>query len=400
MLDQKLADLVAKGLISNERMASLKQELLGQGSTSGAESKASPHAETKQPDRDGDVRQASGKQVGSGTQSTETSSSSTQQPSEVEKASGDESQDAETVTGNAETRTKRPRRPQSMEESMRAYGLDPDAIAKIGQKREPTDVNQFVAAALQAAQAEKTARDRKSEDLEDQEELLKEAQQKDDEVEVDLDDDASVEGANTRPELGRVLPKQVKGKLAGVFDRLGQSLDPEASSLLSQLLDDSAGESSDSESGEEDDGTTEDLAGLLASLGAERSGSLTPDLDMEEFRREQKEREERMEKAAAERKVEMERRQAERDKKHEEFEAEQKEREEQRKKDRAEFEENRRKHAEYMAKVEERKKKAEARRAEMEEMRSDREDRMAEALKMAHQHMKDLGIKDTSREEL
>lgn len=287
---------------------------------------------------------------------------------------------------------------------MRAFGVDPDAISKLGQRREPTDVNKFVAAALQAAQAQETARSRKAEELEDQEELRRAVENQDEEASSEAESEgASAEGGDsTSGNLGTVLPGHLQGKLAGIMGRLGSSLDPEASSLLSQLLPD-AGLDADGSSDDDEkmDGTTDNLAELLQSVGSRGGGLPSKSFDLEDFERQQKEREERMEKAAAERKAEMARRQAERDAEHEKFEKEMEEREEQRKKDRAKFEESRRQHEEYMKKVEARKKDAEERRAQMEEKRVEREARMEEALRMAHEHMEGLGIKATdSRSEL
>merc|ERR1711972_404232 len=218
--------------------------------------------------------------------------------------------------------------------------------------------------------------------------------------EIDGDNMAPSDSMSMR-DVGSILPDGVQGKLAGILGRLGPSIDPEASALLSQLLPGSGLDSDmapDEPGGEDEDsdGTTENLGELLASLKgsgsfplkAGRTRRTSPEL--EEFERQQEEAEERRAKAAEERAAERARRQAERDLEHEKFQAEMRERDEQRKKDRAEFEESRRKHDEYMERVAQRKKQAEERRAEMEEKQAERQARMEAALRMANEHIREL----------
>lgn len=395
-LDEQFSELVSKGLISKERLEQLKQELLDDGSDeidAGPDPvkkaevpKASSYTPPREPPR----------KDNSQTEPGHPRPTRTETKREEKKVSEDPSANAKVPDAGARPQ-KRPRA-QSMEESMRAFGVDPDAIAKLGQKREPTDINGFVNAAMQAAQAHETARTRDAEALDDAEELQKEKLLGDDAADMDVTDDSdSAPGkrADSLPDLGRILPGSVKGKLAGILGRLGDSLDPEASALLSQLMPDSDEGDADGD----DDGSTEDLAGLMASLNG--GGGMANSFDLEKLEKEHKEADERREKEAAERKVELARREAKREKDHEIFEAEMRENEEKRKKDREEFEEGRRKHAEYMEKMEERKKKAAERRAEMEERRAANEDRMADALRMAAEHINELkGNKKSAHDDL
>merc|ERR1719247_1563920 len=241
---------------------------------------------------------------------------------------------------------KKKRRPQTMEESMRAFGIDVDAMNRLGERRKPTDINEFVAAAMQAANAQETARKRDLEVEEDLEEARREKELRDDEVHVDTEGEGAPEmHGRPMPDLGKILPDSVKGKLAGIFSKFGTSLDPEASSILSQLLPEEGSETGKAEGEEEDDGSTEDLAGLMASLNAGGGGLTDISAQLEELERERKERDEKMEKAAEERRAEMQRRQEQRDLEHKKFEEEMAAREEERKKQRAEFEEGRKKHA-------------------------------------------------------
>lgn len=265
---------------------------------------------------------------------------------------------------------------------MRAFGIDPDAIAKLSERREPTNINEFVAAALHSERAKETARARKAEELEDLGSARKE---------IELRDESELEGHEESIDIGRILPDQVQDKLAGILGRLGDSLDPDAESLLSHLLPKAGLGADASDSETSDDGTTENLGELLESIREGRAERYSAgSSDMDDWRRQQKEREDKMEKAAEERRADLARRQEQRNLDHEKFEAEMAEREEQRKKDRAEFEEGRRKHAEYMERMEERKKQSEKRRAEMEEKRLEREARMEAALKMAGEHIAEL----------
>jgi len=403
-LDAKLAEMVKKGLMSPEKLARLKRQLLSEGEDDDSSSEKlhqpAPEASSTRSDAGTSARSS---------HKTADVQKESDAPKKVDvdpqKHAGDHAAEddlesksqihADRGSTDVDPAAKKPRsRPKSMEESMREFGIDPDQIAKLSKPREPTNINEFVAAAMQATSAQETAKNRDMEELEDQEEALKQKQLLDDEVHVEAEAEGEDALAAPRATAGQqrpVLPDSVRSTLSGILGKMGDTMDPEASALLANLLQPNAGLESGEGQEEEDDGSTEDLAGLLASIGSGRGTGMSAEL--EELEKERKERDERMEKADEERKVERERRQKEREAEHEKFEAEMAEREEKSKLDRAEFEEGRKKHAAYMEEMEERKKKAEIRREENEKKREEREDRMAAAMAMAGAEiakMKDL----------